>query len=127
MMKEAMLVIALGVVAGAHHAHAAGRHESYYQEKLCAGMELEVELPNGARVDCVSETHAIEVDFSEGWAEALGQALLYAASTGKRPGIILVCRQAARHCLRHALRLEEAISFWKLPVDVWRYEAESVD
>lgn len=124
-MRETLLAAALAAIAGAAGAHAAGLPESYYQEKLCAGMELEVELANGARVDCVSETHAIEVDFTEDWAEALGQALLYAAATGKRPGIILVCRLAERHCLQHALRLEEAITFWRLPVDVWRHQAET--
>jgi len=40
-------------------------------------MKQEVTLANGARADCLSETHAIEVEFTENWAEALGQSLLY--------------------------------------------------
>src|SRR5687768_10670975 len=64
--------------------------EREYQPLVCPGMELEHVLPDGARVDCLSDTHAIEVDFSEKWAEGLGQALYYAARTGKVPAIILI-------------------------------------
>ena len=93
--------------------------ESAHQRALCQGLRLEVALPNGSRADCLSATHAIEVEFSENWAEALGQALPYAGSTGLRPGVFLVCRQSPKNCMAHRLRLEEAIAAWKLPVDVW--------
>lgn len=85
-------------------------------------MRLEVILANGAKADCISPTHAIEVEFSEDWAEGLGQALLYAGATDRKPGIFLVYRQEAANCLRHRLRLEEAIAAWKLPVEVWPVE-----
>jgi hypothetical protein len=100
------------------YAHAAPSEASYRLE-ACLGMEQEVTLANGSRADCLSDTHAIEVDFTEHWAEALGQALLYAAATDLKPGIFLVCRDSQRNCLRHHLRPEEAISTWKLPVSVW--------
>jgi len=103
---------------------ACARVEADYRDQLCAGMEMEVGLPNGTRVDCISDTHAIEVDYSDKWAEALGQALSYAASTDKQPGIFLICRRSAGTCLAHALRLEEAIAFWNLPVTVWRVPGE---
>ncbi|MGI9486299.1 MAG: hypothetical protein ACR2RF_10565 [Geminicoccaceae bacterium] len=93
--------------------------EADYRDCLCAGMDREVTLPSGARADCLSDTHAIEVDFTERWAKALGQALSYAGSTGLKPGIFLVCRQAPRNCLRHRLRLDETIAAWSLPIVVW--------
>ena len=96
--------------------------ERDYQAELCTGMRQEVPLPNGSRADCISATHAIEVEFSENWAEGLGQALSYAGSTGLRPGIFLLCREKPRKCLAHRLRLEEAIAAWRLPVDVWAHE-----
>lgn len=96
--------------------------ERDYQRDLCMGMRQEVRLPNGSRADCLSTTHAIEVEFSEKWAEALGQSLSYAGSTGLRPGIFLLCREKPQKCLGHRLRLEEAIAAWKLPVDVWAYD-----
>ena len=101
-------------------------HEANYREVLCEGMDWEVSLPNGARADCISDTHAIEVDFSEKWAEALGQALLYAAATGLQPGIFLVCRGEDHNCLGHRLRLDEAIQAWNLPVEVWPVEEQDV-
>ena len=82
-------------------------------------MLQEVVLANGARADCISDSHAIEVEFSENWAEGLGQVLLYAAATDLTPGIFLICRQSPKRCLAHRLRLEEAIGRWRLPVDVW--------
>jgi len=103
----------------------AAPNESSYRSEACLGMKQEVTLANGARADCLSDTHAIEVDFTERWAEALGQSLLYAAATDLKPGIFLICRDSERNCLRHRLRLEEAISTWKLPVSVWPISHEA--
>ena len=96
--------------------------ESRYRTDLCNGLRQEVTLSNGARADCLSPTHAIEIDFTEKWAEALGQSLLYAAATDLKPAIYLICRDAERKCLAHRLRLDEAIEAWKLPVEVWEVE-----
>jgi len=96
--------------------------EADYRDQLCLGMDQEVSLPNGGRADCLSTTHAIEVEFSDKWAEGLGQALSYAGSTGLTPGIFLICRGKPGTCLSHRLRLEEAIAAWKLPVDVWAHD-----
>lgn len=97
----------------------AGASELDHQRRLCHGMRLEMTLANGARADCLSDTHAIEVEFSEKWAEGLGQALLYSASTDLSPAIFLICRDTPKNCLAHRLRLDEAITAWRLPVEVW--------
>jgi hypothetical protein len=89
---------------------------------LCSGMILERVLPNRARVDCLTDEYAIEVDWTGKWAEAIGQALYYSWATGRKPGIILVCKEAQQTCLGHALRLDEAIAGWALPITVWRCE-----
>lgn len=47
-------------------------------------------LPDGARVDIVTATYAIEVDFAKKWAECIGQALFYAHMTGKKPVCLLL-------------------------------------
>lgn len=52
--------------------------------------EPEVRLWDGTRVDLLSPTHAYEIDWASKWAEAIGQALYYAHTTEKRPGIILL-------------------------------------
>lgn len=50
----------------------------------------EVVLKGGSRVDCLTETHAVEVEFAPKWKEAIGQSLYYAKKTGKKPGIVLI-------------------------------------
>ena len=100
--------------------------EADYRDHICSvdGWQTEVRLPNGTRADCVSETHAWELDFGSKWAEALGQSLNYAAETGKRPGIILVCKRGTEpRCLSWVLRLEQTIARWRLPVTVWLCDA----
>lgn len=92
--------------------------ERDYQKRFCAGMALEIPTPSGARADCVSETHAIEVDWSKKWAEAIGQSLHYASELNLKAGIVLVCKKALT-CSGHAYRLESTIKAYKLPIDVW--------
>lgn len=50
-------------------------------ERYCVGMIQEFRNPDKTRTDCISDTHAIEVEFSHKWAEAIGQALHYALWT----------------------------------------------
>ena len=47
-------------------------------------------MPDKARVDCVTKTHAIEFDFASKWAESIGQSLYYAEVLNKTPGIVLI-------------------------------------
>lgn len=71
-----------------YHKH----NESSYQHAYCSkvgGIE-EYLLPDKTRVDCLTETHAIEFDFANKKYEAVGQALHYAIMTGKKPGIVLI-------------------------------------
>lgn len=65
--------------------------EKHYQQQWCDKHHgvMEYWTPGG-RVDCLTETHAVEVDFARKWAEAIGQSLYYSHYTGKKPGILLV-------------------------------------
>lgn len=69
------------------------RHnESSYQHAWCIahnGIE-EFENPDKTRVDCLTDTHAIEFDFANKWAESIGQALHYSKMTGKKAKVILI-------------------------------------
>ncbi len=66
--------------------------EKDYQNVWCSDHfgTLEVILADKARVDCVTETHAIEFDFAKKWAESIGQSLYYAEALHKSPGIVLI-------------------------------------
>ena len=50
--------------------------ESWYQAKVATALEGKTEVSvENSRVDIVTKTHAIEVDFANKWQEAIGQAL----------------------------------------------------
>lgn len=100
---------------------ARAQSEEDYQRKLCFGMLINRHLPTGVEVDCISDTHAIEVDFSNKWAEAIGQSLHYASALGRRPGIILICKAKTQEdtCLQHRYRVEQTLSYWHIGMTLW--------
>jgi len=56
-------------------------------ERVVYGRERR--LWDGIRVDILTQDFAVEVDWAPKYAEAIGQSLLYALYTKKRPGIVL--------------------------------------
>lgn len=106
--------------------------ESFYRNAWCRAHhgEAEVELPAGRvgsagnvpRCDCLTATHAVEVDRARFWQAALGQALYYAALTNRDPGLVLVVEtDTDRERLR---QLQSVIDRYHLPVQVWNINAE---
>lgn len=95
--------------------------EKFYQDKWCNeyGGITEYRLQDGAKVDCLTDTHAVEFDFALKWAEAIGQALFYSAVTGKRAGIVLILEDDED--VRHLIRLRTTILYNSLPIDVFEY------
>ncbi|SMF16157.1 hypothetical protein [Desulfovibrio gilichinskyi] len=93
--------------------------ERDYQELWCTQNhgQMEYVLPDATRVDCLTKTHAVEMDFGKKWAEAIGQSLYYASCTGKRAGVVLIMNKEKD--IRFLRRLNEAITYAKLPIDVW--------
>ena len=98
--------------------------ERDYQAKWCAAQNgrAEVVLKDRTRVDCLTETHAIEIDFAGKW-EAPIQALHYARLTKKRAGIMIICRKKGDR--RRFNRLRENIIFYKFLVDIWSVNCEN--
>lgn len=66
--------------------------EVYYQHIFCDSKNgvAEFVLEDRSRVDCLTSTEAIEVDFAHKWAESIGQALLYANMLDKEPAVLLI-------------------------------------
>ncbi|MBQ4646318.1 MAG: hypothetical protein IJB79_03115 [Candidatus Gastranaerophilales bacterium] len=66
--------------------------EKYYQEIWCSknNGQLEAKLIDNTRIDCLTQTQAVEFDFASKWAEAIGQSLYYGRMTGKTPAIVLI-------------------------------------
>jgi len=93
--------------------------EKWYQVKWCETQKgrIEVVLPDGTRCDCLTDTHAIEFDFGDNWAEALGQSSYYAIQTGKKPGIVLILETSKDR--KYWIRLNTTIEHFNLPIDTW--------
>ena len=96
--------------------------ESHYQRKWCEAQHgrTEVRLPDRTRVDCILDTHAVEVDFARKWAEAIGQSLHYSRMTGKRAGILLIMLSPKDQ--KHLDRLLNVVRHFNLPIDVFTIE-----
>jgi len=94
-------MVVMSTVLTAFPAMAWDMKERDYQENFCDGIGvMEYRLEDGTRVDCLTETHAWEIDFQEKWAESVGQALHYARMTGKRAGVLLIGDNADRYAER---------------------------
>ena len=98
----------------------ASEREDWYQQVWCDGQngQAEAELNDGTRVDCLTKTHAIEMDFSSKWPEAIGQSLYYAMQTGRKAGIVLIIRNLGE--LYHWDRMNTVIKKYQLPITTWK-------
>jgi len=94
-MKRSIVLILLILLFAAPVQAKHAALEKEYQAQWCSehGGVCEHVLPDSARVDCLMEAYAVEFDFAQKWAEAVGQSLYYAAMTGKKPGIVLIIEQ----------------------------------
>ena len=112
------LTLLLGLALTASLGAARLNPEAHYQ-KIAAKKyngQTEVILPDGTRCDIVTETHAIEVDFADKWAEAIGQSLNYSFQLNKKAGILLILEKPDDE--RHLIRVESIIKQFKLTIDV---------
>ena len=65
-----------------------------YAKVLFEDYELEYYLPDGRRVDILTDRYAYECDFSYKYTEGVTQALAYAIATNRNPGLILLMKGA---------------------------------
>lgn len=86
------LILAVMVLVVMSQFAEAGYPEKVYQRAWCAknAGQVDVRLDDSSRVDCLTASHAVVVDFAVKWAEAVGEALYYAAKTMKAPGVVLI-------------------------------------
>jgi len=115
MKAKITALVALSMLAASVHAK---MKEKDYQALMCPdgfGV-MEYKLIDNRRVDCLTSTHAIEVDFAYKWFEAVGQSLHYAKMTGKRAGVYLIMIKDNDE--KHLRQMKELIRFYDLPIDV---------
>lgn len=91
-MKKLFIFVTLILLSITTQAQLTKQLESYYQNIFATAINgtREVVLSDQARVDIVTDTFAIEVDFADKWAESIGQSLYYGKMLNKKPGVLLV-------------------------------------
>lgn len=69
-------------------------HEADYSDKIQSliGGQREYTVTSG-RVDILTETNAIEVEWANKWKDAIGQSLWYGVQTNRAPLIVLIMRR----------------------------------
>jgi len=94
-------------------------YEAVYQEAWCKGVggQIEVRLPEGTRIDCLTAVYAVEVDFSDKWYQGITQALYYAMKAGKRPGLVLIKERESDQ--KYIDRARALIEFYGMGIKVW--------
>jgi hypothetical protein len=95
------------------------RAEAYFEQRFCQGMQLDLQLGEQRRADCLSDTHAIEIDWHDKWREAVGQALAFSARTKLVPGVALVCRSDQGHCLAASASVRETLEHHHIRASLW--------
>lgn len=106
-------------------------YEKDYQNYWCSVNQgkTEVILSDKARVDCLTSSYAVEVDFAPKWAESIGQSLYYASVTKKSPGVLLILENPTKD-LKYLNRLQTVakqynITVWTVtPSDVYKWKCK---
>ena len=118
-----MALCAVLAVGFSQHGHAkkGKKKEKHYQAEWCAGKgKTEHVLPDRTRVDCLTDSHAIEFDWGKKWHEGIGQSLYYGFQTGKRAGVVLIITRRKHY--KYWIRLNSTIEHHRLPIDTWLIE-----
>ena len=95
--------------------------ERVYQDAWCKGKgATEVVMSDRTRIDCLTSTHAVEMDFADKWAESIGQSLGYAVMSGRRAGVALIVEKPSHKAKWN--KLNTVIKEMNLPIDTWMIE-----
>lgn len=100
--------------------------EQYYQQEWCNEHRgsMEYRLPDGSRVDCLTEDYAVEVDFASKWAESIGQSLYYANWTAKKPGVVLIIEKKSD--FRHYYKIRKICDIYGIKLWYTDYKKQPV-
>lgn len=75
--------------AEAKHIYPEKIYQNYFCNKIGGGTEFTL-LDKSGRIDCITKTEVIEVEFASKWAESIGQSLYYSIKTGLKPAVLLI-------------------------------------
>lgn len=72
--------------------------EKTYQAQWCKSHNgiMEYRLSDNTRVDCLTDTLAVEFDFANKWAECIGQSQYYGLKTNKQSACVLIMERGEK-------------------------------
>lgn len=82
--------------------------EKTYQTQWCKAHNgiMEYKLSDNTRVDCLTDTLAVEFDFANKWAECIGQSQYYSLKTNKQAACVLIMERGEKD-LKYLNRLRK--------------------
>ena len=97
-MKKLFLILVLLFISIICQAQLLKQREVYYEGLFSKAINgtTQVVLKDLSRVDIVTDTFAIEIDFADKWAESVGQSLYYAHVLDRKPGVLLIVNGNAK-------------------------------
>ena len=107
-MKKIIIIISiffLMLPVEAKRLHPEVEYQTYWCNKNNGIMEYK--LSDKTRVDCLTDTLAVEVDFANKWAECIGQAIYYGRMTKRQPACLLIMENGEKD-LKYLKRLRRS-------------------
>lgn len=90
--------------------------EADYVNAYCNGKIEYVLSHNNTRVDCLTDTYAIEFDFAPKWKEAIGQALYYAKVTERKPAVAIIMKSwLDEKYVNRIIEVDKNITIFRIP------------
>lgn len=121
-----VLAAVLLVLVLCNNVQSAHKVEKDYQRAFCdaAHGKMEVRLDDAARIDCLTDEYAIEVDYGpQKFYEGISQALYYGLKTHKRPGLLLIDVPNSIYVKRTIA----IITGYKLDITLWVVNPQDVN
>ena len=116
-MKLSLFLLSFIFLISSFNAYAI-ENEAYYSKQFCDELSGQTEylLQDLSRVDCLTDSHAFEVDWADGSKvyEAIGQSLYYSSETGKLPGILLLIRK--ENSEKYIRKVKRVVDYFELPI-----------
>lgn len=88
--------------------------ESDYVNAYCRG-QIEFQLKDYTRIDCLGDEYAIEFDWAKKWAESIGQSLYYSKMTGKKPAVAIIMKSKRdKRYIRRIIKADKGIKIFEI-------------
>jgi len=97
----------------------ANSSEAEYQKEWCAKHNGEIDYKTQANttVDCLTDTHAVEVETGKKWNQAMRKSRNHSVNTGRTPGIVLILENSSDE--KDLYRLREIVEKRRLGIKIW--------